>query len=78
MKISLWKKKENKSVVRSVSLSFVEDQRNYSTVWYDTALTWHLENALYFSLCQQNIFDLARWKLEIQLRVSQNKYDIAK
>lgn len=50
---------ENKSVVRSVSLSFVEDQRNYN-LFDMILLTWHLETALYFSLFQQNIFDLAR------------------
>lgn len=46
---------ENKSVVRSVSLSFVEDQRNYN-LFDMILLTWHLEIALYFSLFQQNIF----------------------
>lgn len=50
---------ENKSVIRSVSLSFVEDQRNYN-LFDMILLTWHLEIALYFSLFQQNIFDLAR------------------
>lgn len=50
---------ENKSVVRSISLSFVEDQRNYN-LFDMILLTWRLETALYFSLFQQNIFHLAR------------------
>ena len=38
----------------------------------------YLEILLYFlSMCQENVFDLARWKWEIQLKISWKKFDIA-